>query len=115
MLMEMTISVGSCLKRKAMLARVKEYIKKTLQIAKVFVACRNYVLLQTKTPKYKYWVHKNGALTPKWCGLAGSTMTHSVCICSAYQNVVLLADAVDWDLTYKDLLKLTLFCRKYFH
>ena len=32
-------------------------------------------------------------------------MAHSVCICSAQQNVVLLVDAMDWDLTYKDLIK----------
>ena len=32
-------------------------------------------------------------------------MTHSVCFCSAHQNVVLLVDAMDWGLTYKDLIK----------
>ena len=32
-------------------------------------------------------------------------MTHSACVCSAYQNVALLVDAIDWDLTYKDLIK----------
>ena len=36
--------------------------------------------------------------------MAGSKMTHSVCVCSAHQNVVLLVDAMDWDLTYKDLI-----------
>ena len=41
------------------------------------------------------------ALRPKWCVLAGSKMSHSVWFCSAHQNVVLLFDAVDWDLTYK--------------
>ena len=34
-------------------------------------------------------------------------MTHSLCFCSAHQNVVLLVDAMDWDLTYKDLIKKT--------
>ena len=43
-------------------------------------------------------------LRPKWCVLAGSKMTHSVCVCSAHQNFVLLVDAMDWDLTYKDLI-----------
>ena len=32
-------------------------------------------------------------------------MTHSVWVCSAHQNVVLLVDAMDWDLTYNDLIK----------
>ena len=45
------------------------------------------------------------ALRPKWCVLAGSKMTRSVCNCSGHQNVVLLVDAIDWDLTYKDLIK----------
>ena len=42
--------------------------------------------------------------------LAGSKMTHCVCVCSAHQNVMLLVDAMDWGLTYKDLIKLTLSC-----
>ena len=32
-------------------------------------------------------------------------MTHSACVCGAHQNVVLLVDAMDWDLTYKDLIQ----------
>ena len=40
--------------------------------------------------------------------LAGSKMTHSVCVCSA-QSVVLLVDAMDGDFAYKDLIKLTNF------
>ena len=32
-------------------------------------------------------------------------MTHPVCVRSVHQNVVLLVDAMDWDLTYKDLIK----------
>ena len=31
--------------------------------------------------------------------------THLVCICSAHENVVLLVNAMDWDLTCKDLIK----------
>ena len=36
--------------------------------------------------------------------LAGSTGTHSVCVCSMHQNAVLLVDAIDWDVNYKDLI-----------
>ena len=32
-------------------------------------------------------------------------MTHPVCVCSAHQNVVLLVDTMEWDLTYTDLIK----------
>ena len=35
---------------------------------------------------------------------SGSKMTHSVCVFSAHQNVVLLVHARGWDLTYKDLI-----------
>ena len=56
-------------------------------------------------PKCKYWVLKVLCLTPKCCVLGGSKMTHSVCICTTHQNVMLLIDAMDWDLSYKDLLK----------
>ena len=41
------------------------------------------------------------ASKPKWCVLTGSKMTHFLCICSIHQNVVLLVDAMDRDLTYK--------------
>ena len=42
---------------------------------------------------------------PKWCVLAGSSGTHSVCVCSTHQNAVLLVDAIDWEYTYKVLIK----------
>ena len=48
------------------------------------------------------------ALRPKWCVLAGLNMTHYVCVSSAHQNVWLVVDAMDWNLTHKDLIKLTL-------
>ena len=32
-------------------------------------------------------------------------MTHSVCVYSFHQNVVLLVDAMDWDVTCKDLIR----------
>ena len=44
-------------------------------------------------------------LRPKWCVLAGSSGTHSVCVCSTDQNAVLLFDAIDWEYTYKDQIK----------
>ena len=39
------------------------------------------------------------SLRPKWCVLAGSKITHSIFVCNAHQNVVLLADATDLELT----------------
>ena len=37
--------------------------------------------------------------------LAGSSGTHSVCICGTHQNAVLLLLSIDWEYTYKDLIK----------
>ena len=45
------------------------------------------------------------ALRPKWCVLAGSKTDRLVCVCSAHQNFALLVDALDSNLTYKDLIK----------
>ena len=104
--MKMTISVGTCLKRKTMLVWVKE------QINKNFATCKSLCNLQELYTAFKeeHWninigLSKLCALRPKWCVLAGSKMTHSVCVCSAHQNVMLQVDAMDWDLTYKDLIK----------
>ena len=108
----MKISVDRCLKSKV----VKEHINKD------FAACKslcNFQKLSTafieKYGNVNIGFSKFCALTPKWCVLTGSKMIHSICVCCAHQNVVLLVDAMDWDLTYKDLFKLTLSCLKYFH
>ena len=74
-----------------------------------------YTAFKEKHPTVNIEFSKFCALRPKWCVLDGSKMTHSVCVCSAHQNIVLLVDAMDWGLTYKDLIKLTFYCPKYFH
>ena len=108
----MTISVGRCLKSKV----VKEHINKN------FATCRSlcdlqelYTAFKEKHPNVNVGFSKCCAMRPKWCVLGGSKITRSVCVCSVHQNVVLLIDAIDWDLTYKGLTKLTLSCLKYFH
>ena len=110
--MKMTISVGKCLKSKV----VKEHINKNFATCKSLCNLQElYTAFKEKHPNVNIGFSKFCALRPKWCVLAGSKMTHSVCDCSAHQNVVLLVDAMDWDLTYKDLIKLTLSCLKYFY
>ena len=64
-----------------------------------------YTAFKEKHPNVNIGFSKFCALRPKWCVIAGSKMTHSVCICSTHQNVVLLVDAMYWDLIYKDLIK----------
>ena len=49
--------------------------KQKLQLAKVFVTCKNFVLLSKNIGFSKFCVQR-----PKWFVLAGSKMTHSVCI-----------------------------------
>ena len=98
--MKMAILVGRCLKRKAMLVWVNKYIIKNV------ATCKSLWNLQELHTAFKE-KHTNVnvgfpmffALRPKWCVLAGSKMSHSVCICSTHQNVVLLVDAMNWDLT----------------
>ena len=98
-----------CLKRETMLVWVSEYINKN------FATCKSLYYFQRKHQNANIGFSMFCALRPKWCVLAGSKVTHSVCVCNAHQNVVLLVNAMDWDLTYKDLIKLTLSCPKYFH
>ena len=95
---------------------VKEYVNKN------FVTCKNlcnlqklYTAFKEKHPNVNIWFSEFCALRPKYCVLAGSKMAHSVRVCSAHQNVVLLVNAMDWNLTCKDLIKLTLSCLKSFH
>ena len=101
----MIISVGRCLKSEV----VKEYINKSFATSKVFVTYQSFIPHSKKKHRnVNIWFSKFCALRPKWYVLAGSKMTHSVYVCSAYQNVLLLIDAMDWVLTYKDLIKSTL-------
>ena len=57
-----------------------------------------------KYPNVKLGFSKFCTFRPKWYVLAGSSGTHSVCICSIHQNAILLVDAINWDITYKDLI-----------
>ena len=43
---------------------------------------------------------------PLWCVTAGSSGTHSVCVCSKHQNTILLLDALNWNISYKDLINI---------
>ena len=103
--MKLRISVRRCLKSKTML--VSEEVHK-----KNFATCKSLCKLQELYTAFKE-KHTNVnigstkfcALRLKWCVLAGSRMTHSVCVCSAHQKILLLVDAMDWDLTYTDLIK----------
>ena len=92
--MKMTISVGRCLKSKV----VKEHINKDFATCKGLCNLQElYTAFKEKRPNVNIGFSKFCALRRKWCVLAVSKMTHSVCVCSAHQNVVLLVDAMHWD------------------
>ena len=94
-----------------MLVWVKEYINKNFAAGKSLCNLQElYTAFKEKHPVVNIGFSNLCALRPKCCVLAGSKITHSVWVCSAHQNIVLLVDAMDWDLTYKDLIKLTLSC-----
>ena len=63
-----------------------------------------YSEFKEKNPNAKIGFSKFCSLRPKWCIIAGSTGTHSVCVCAYHQNAILLLSAIKWELTYKDLI-----------
>ena len=88
----------------------KDYvsISRNVHKQKRFVLCNLSELYSAfiyKSPNIKIGCSKFCTLRPKWCVLAGSSGTHSVCVCSTDQNAVLLFDAIDWEYTYKDQIK----------
>ena len=94
--MNMTISVGRCLERKTILVWVKENINKKLTTCKSICNLQElYTAFKGKHLNVNIEFSTFCALRLKWCVLADSKMTHSVCVCSAYQNVVLLVGAMD--------------------
>ena len=67
--------------------RVKEYINKNFATCKSLCNLQElYTAFKEKHPNVNIRFSKFCALRPKWCVLAGSKMTHSVCVCSAHQN-----------------------------
>ena len=104
--MKMTISAVRRLKRKTMLVWVKQHINKNFSTCKSLCNLQElYTVFKEKHLNVNIGLRKVCAFRTKWCVLAGWKMTHSVCVCSVYQNCVLLVDAMDWNLTYRDLVK----------
>ena len=82
----------------------KDYVSVTKgaqYINKNFATCKSlctlqelYAAFEEKHPKVNIEFSKFCTLRPKSCVLADSTMTRSVCVCSALQNVA--AVSVHW-------------------
>ena len=87
----------------------KDYlsIAKGVHKQKSLVLCNlreMYAAFKEKYCNVKLGFSKFCKFRPKWCVLAGFSGTHSVCVCSIHQNAILLVDAINWDITYKDLI-----------
>ena len=98
------------LKRNTTLVLVKEYINKNFATSKSICNSQELdTIFKEKVLNVNIGFSKFCVLRHKWCVLAGSNITCSVCVCNAHQNVVLLVDAMDWGLIYKDLIKKTVY------
>ena len=95
-------TVGRCLERRTMWVSVEMCTNKVIGFVQ---SIRTAQCIQRQIPQQKIGFSKFCTLRPKWFVLAGSSGTHSVCICSTHQNAVLLIDVIDWECTYKDLMK----------
>ena len=65
-----------------------------------------YCCFKKRYPDVKVGFSKFCTLRPKWCVLAGSSGTHSVCVCTIHQNVELLITALGIDETFSNLISL---------
>ena len=59
-----------------------------------------------KNPDVKVGFSKFCMLRPKWCITVGASGTHSVCVCTAHQNVTLLLKAINLEKTYHELIEM---------
>lgn len=64
-----------------------------------------YSAFKVTNPEISIGFSKFCSLRPKWCVTVGSSGTHTVCVCTHHQNAILLVNAIEWDVTYKDLIK----------
>ena len=104
--MKMTISVGRYVERKTMLVWLKEYISKSFVTYKCLCNLQELdFAFKEKYSNVSIGFSKYCTLRPKWYVLAGLKMTYPVCMFRTHQTAVLLVDAMNWYLTYKDRIK----------
>ena len=67
-------------------------IGKNVHVSKRLILCNLkelYTTFKDKHPDLKISFSKFASLRPKWCNTVGPKCTHSVCVCTAHQNVKL--------------------------
>ncbi|KAG1648960.1 Cytochrome P450 9e2 [Nymphon striatum] len=90
----------------------KEVSKETIDLVKSHYLDDEYTrqmpgkkdYYKERNPNTKIGFSKFCSLRPNWCIVAGSSGTHSVCVCTYHQNTILLLSAIKWEVTYKDLI-----------
>jgi hypothetical protein len=65
-----------------------------------------YSSFKERNPAVKIGFSKFCMLRPKWCITIGASGTHSVCVCTYHQNVILLLNAIKIDKTYHELIEM---------
>ena len=93
------------------LSGAKDYIGvgKKLHVSKRLILCNlvNFTLhLREKYFDHKVGFSKFASLRIKWCIVAGAAGTHSVCACTAHQNLKLMLTAVKLDKVYHELIQM---------
>jgi hypothetical protein len=63
-----------------------------------------YAEFKKTFPHLEVGFSKFCSLRPKWCVLVGCSGTHSVCVCTIHQNVVLMLGAVNLDKDHHELM-----------
>ena len=63
-----------------------------------------YASFKQKYPLLKIGFSTFCSLRPKWCVLIGCSGTHSVCVCTVHQNVILMLGAVNLDKDHNELM-----------
>ena len=84
-------------------------IRKNVHVSKRLILCnlkKLYTAFKDKHPDLKISFSKFASLRPKWCITVGPKSTHSVCVCTAHQNVKLLLSSVNLSKDYHELLEL---------
>ena len=93
------------------LVKKKNYfsIEKNVHVSKRLIICdlkELYTAFKDKYPDLKINFSTFGSLRPKWCITVSPKGTHSVCLCTAHQNVKLLLSLVNLSKGYHELLEL---------
>lgn len=78
----------------------KEKKQKLLLLSDIKVL---HMQFKEKYPSFPIDLAKFAELRPKWCITAGTSGTHSVCVCVIHQNVKIMIDAANLRILSKDL------------